>query len=87
MPGWFSKYTVHKQIIVRSVCSCMKVKLTWTNQIPTQALSEVVEHSISVLLVHLGVDVETWIAKFCNLFRQKLHSLSRVAEYDRLIDL
>ena len=69
MSGKFSKYTVRKQIIVCSVCSCMNVKLTWTNQIPTQALPEVVEHSISVLLVHLGVDVETWIAKFCNFLR------------------
>ena len=45
------------------------------------------EHSVSVLLVHLGVDVETWVTKLSDLLGKQLHSLSRVAEDDGLVDL
>lgn len=38
-------------------------------------------------LSHLGVDVETGVAKLGDLLGQKLHSLRRVAEDYGLIDL
>jgi hypothetical protein len=46
-----------------------------------------VEYSISVVLEHLGVRVETRIAQLCNLLSEKLDTVGGVAENDRLIDL
>ena len=45
------------------------------------------EDPIAMLLDHLGVDVEARVAELRNLLREQLHSLGRVAEYDRLVDL
>jgi hypothetical protein len=46
-----------------------------------------VEDSVSVLLTHLGVDVEARVAEFGDLLGEQLDSLGRVTENDRLIDL
>ena len=45
------------------------------------------EHSVPVLLSHLGVNVETGVAQLSDLLRQQFHSLDRVAEDDALVDL
>ena len=45
------------------------------------------EDPVTMLLYHLGVDVETRVAELRNLLREQLHSLGRVAEDDRLVDL
>jgi len=41
-----------------------------------------VEDAVAVLLVHLGVDVETRVAELRDLLGQQFHALRRVAEYD-----
>lgn len=45
------------------------------------------EHPVSVLLVHLGVNVEAGVAEFSDLLGKQFHSLGRVTEDDRLVDL
>jgi len=51
------------------------------------ALSEVVEDPITVSLCHLGVDVETRVAKLRDLLGQEFNPLCRIAEDDGLLDL
>ena len=62
-------------------------RLTGADEIATESLAEVMEDPVAMLLYHLGVDVETRVAELRNLLREQLHSLGRVAEYDRLVDL
>jgi len=45
------------------------------------------EYSVTVLLKHFSVRVETRVTQFGNLFRQEFDSVRRVTEDDRLIDL
>ena len=45
------------------------------------------EDPVSVLLPHLGVNVETGVAKLRDLLSQQLNTLHRVAEDDALVDL
>lgn len=45
------------------------------------------EHSVSVGLGHLGVDVVAAVAELCDLLGQELDPLSGVAEDDALVDL
>ena len=63
------------------------LRLTGADEVATESLAEVVEDPVAMLLHHLGVDVETRVAELRNLLREQLHSLGRVAEYDRLVDL
>lgn len=44
------------------------------------------EHAVPVRLEHLGVDVEARVAQLSDLLCQKLHTVDRVAENDRLVD-
>ena len=67
---------------------CLKTSgPTCADQVPAQSVSEVVEHSVPVLLHHLGVDVEAGVAQLGDLLGQELHPLGGVAEDDRLVDL
>ena len=61
--------------------------LTGADEVATEALPEVVEDAVAVLLCHLGVDVEAGVAELRDLLREQLHALRRVAEDDRLVDL
>ena len=61
--------------------------LTSANKVPTLPIAKVVEDFVSVVLRHSGVDVETGVAQLGYLLGQQLHSLSRVAEDDALVDL
>jgi len=61
--------------------------LTGADKIATQPLPEVMEHAVSVLLHHLCVDVEAGVAELSDLLGEQLHTLRRVAEDDRLVDL
>lgn len=45
------------------------------------------EHPVPVLLVHLGVNVEAGVAELSDLLGKQFHSLGRVTEDDRLVDL
>lgn len=57
------------------------------NEIATQAIPEVVEHTVTMLLPHFSVDVETGVAQLGNLFSQQLYPLGRVTEDYRLVYL
>jgi len=46
-----------------------------------------VENTISVVLKHLGVRVETRITQLGDLLREKLDTVGGVTENDRLVDL
>ena len=61
--------------------------LTWTYEIATETLSEVMKHSVSMLLIHFGVNIETRVAELSYLLGKQFHSLRRIAEYYRLIYL
>lgn len=45
------------------------------------------ENPVSVLLIHLGMNVEAGVAELGDLLGKQFHSLSRVTEDDRLVDL
>lgn len=51
------------------------------------ALSEVVENSVPVRLIHPGVDVVASIAEFRDFLCEELHPLGRIAKDDGLINL
>lgn len=57
------------------------------HEVAAQPRAEVVEHAVAVRLRHARVDVVAAVAQLGYLFGQKLHSLSRIAEYDGLIYL
>ena len=56
----------------------------WADEVAAESRPEVVEHPVPVRLGHLGVDVVAGVPKLCDLLRQQLHSLCRVAEDDAL---
>jgi len=56
------------------------------DKVAALALAEIVEHSVSVLLAHLPVDVEAGEAQARDLATQKLDSVHAVAENDALVD-
>lgn len=45
------------------------------------------ENPVSVLLIHLGMNVEAGVAELGDLLGKQFHSLGRVTEDDRLVDL
>mmetsp|Transcript_16597 Transcript_16597/g.28097 ORF Transcript_16597/g.28097 Transcript_16597/m.28097 type:complete len:216 (-) Transcript_16597:577-1224(-) len=50
-------------------------------------VAELVEDSISVWLLHLGVDVETAVPQLRNFLREQLYAVHRVAEDNTLVDI
>jgi hypothetical protein len=50
------------------------------------AVTKFVKDTVSVGLLHFGMDVITGIPKFCNFLCQQLHAIDRVAKDDTLID-
>jgi hypothetical protein len=46
-----------------------------------------VEHSVTVILKHLGVRVEAGVTQFRDLLGEQFHTIGRITEDDRLIDL
>lgn len=57
------------------------------NEVSADAVAEVVEDTVTSLLLHPRVTVKAGIAKFCNFLGEKFDSIGRVAENDRLVDL
>lgn len=57
------------------------------NEIAAYTVPEVMKHTVTVVLQHLGVRVEAGVSKFGDLFRKQLHSICGVAEDDGLVDL
>ncbi len=51
------------------------------------AVAEFVEDTVTIRLLHLGMDIEAGVSEFGDLLRQELDAIDRVAEDDRLIDL
>ena len=52
------------------------------NEIPTYAIAEIVEDTVSILLDHFSVGVEAGVAKLGDFFGEKLDSIGRIAEDD-----
>lgn len=52
------------------------------HQISAMALAKFVEHPISVVLGHLGVDIVARVAEFGDFLRKQLYTLCGVAEND-----
>lgn len=48
---------------------------------------EFVKNSITIGLLHFGVDIEARISKLCDLLGKKFHSINRVAKNNTLIDV
>lgn len=57
------------------------------NEIAAYTIPEVMKHTITVVLQHLGVRVEAGVSEFGNFLGKKLHSICGVAENDGLVDL
>ena len=57
------------------------------DEVATLAVSEVVEDSVSVGLLHLAVYVEARVTQLSDLLGQQFNSLNRVAENYALVDL
>ena len=53
---------------------------------PRRTLPKFMEHSVSVGLLHLGVDVEAGVSQLRDFFCQQFHTINRVAEDNGLID-
>jgi hypothetical protein len=60
---------------------------TRADEVAANTVSKIMENAISVSLEHFGVRVETRIAEFGDLLCEKFHPVSRVAEYNGLVDL
>jgi hypothetical protein len=54
---------------------------------PRCTLPKFMEHSVSVGLLHLGVDIEAGVSQLRDFFCQQFHTINRVAEDDGLIDI
>ena len=65
------------------VCS----KLTRSNQVPRGTVAELVKDTVSVCLLHFGMNVVARVSKFGNFLGQQFDSVNRVAKDDTLIDL
>lgn len=57
------------------------------DEVSGETLLEVVEHSVSVGLLHLGMGVETRVPQFSDFACEELDAAGVVAEKDRLVDL
>lgn len=64
--------------------TCKKVR---ANEIAAYTVTEVMKHTVTVMLQHLRVRVEAGVSKFGNLLRKQLHSVCGVAKNDGLVDL
>ena len=58
-----------------------------THKISADAVSEIVEDTIPILLEHLGMGVKARVAEFSDLLSKKFHTVRRIAKDDRLVDL
>lgn len=65
----------------------MKAWRTGADQIAADAVAEIVEDAIPVLLEHLGVRVEARVAELGDLAGEEFDPVGRVAEDDGLVDL
>jgi hypothetical protein len=54
--------------------------------VPGSAITEFVKDTVSVGLLHFGMDVITGIAKFRDFLCQQFHTVNRIAKDDTLID-
>ena len=57
------------------------------HEISADAVSEIVEDAIPVLLKHLGMGIKARVAEFSDLLSKEFHTVRGVAEDDRLVDL
>lgn len=57
------------------------------NEVTAVSSTKIVEDTIAVMLHHPWMDVVARVADFRDFFGQQLHTLSRIAENDRLIHL
>ena len=57
-----------------------------TYQMSGGAITELVEDSVTISLLHLGVNVEAGVAQLGDLLSKQFHAVDGVAEDDRLVD-
>ena len=57
------------------------------DEVPTDAVAEVVEDAVTVRLEHLCVRVEARVAELGDLLREELDAVGGIAEDDGLVDL
>lgn len=57
------------------------------HKVAAQPRAEIVEHAVAVRLRHARVNVIAAVAQLCYLLGQKLHTLSWITEYYRLVYL
>ena len=59
---------------------------TRSHQVSRGTVAELMKYSVTVRLLHLGVDVVARIAELSDLLRQQFDAVDRVAENDTLVD-
>lgn len=57
------------------------------DKIAAYTVPEIMKDAVTIVLQHLGVRVKAGVSKFGDFLRKQLHSICRVTENDRLIDL
>ena len=57
------------------------------DEVPADAVAEVMEDAVTMGLEHLGVRVETRVAELGDLLGEELDAVCRVTEYNRLVNL
>jgi len=64
--------------------TCKKIG---ADKVTADAIAEIVEHTVTIVLQHLGVGVETRVSELGDLLCKKLDSVGGIAEDDGLIYL
>src|SRR5947208_15109579 len=57
------------------------------NKIARNAVSEIMEYLVAILLEHFRMGIKTGVAEFGDFLRQKFYPIGRVTEDDGLVDL
>ena len=58
-----------------------------TDEVAANTITEVMEYAVTMRLEHLSMRVEARITKFGDFLGEKLNTICRVTENDRLVDL
>lgn len=83
--GVFGKVKVDDDVHGLDInASCEQVR---TNEVPTYAVTEIVEYAVTMRLQHFRVRIETGVAELRDLLGQQLDTISGVTKDDRLVNL
>ena len=62
------------------------IRRTRSDKVSGGSIAELMKDSVSVSLLHFGMNVVTGVSEFGNLLGKKFHTVDRVAEDNTLVD-